>query len=75
MFTNLKSYSNLFEQMEEAGEWTDFAEIPEFLVQNLIANNFPTPFPVQSAVISNFFSSDRDLAIGFPTGSGKHFHI
>ncbi|KAH0787841.1 ATP-dependent RNA helicase DDX51 [Histomonas meleagridis] len=45
--------------------------IPEFLYHNLIDGGFDFPFLVQSAVISTFFSTTSDLAIGYPTGSGK----
>ena len=61
---------NLSIKMEDT-EWTSFPEIPPFLLNNLIENDYPAPFPVQIEVIEKFFLSDTDLAIGFPTGSGK----
>lgn len=57
--------------MEEQQQWNSFPEIPQFLIDNLVNNDYNTPFPVQIAVLEKFFSSDVDLAIGFPTGSGK----
>lgn len=56
---------------EDESNWKDFPAIPEFLIKNLINEGFETPFAVQTAVINAFFSTDQDLAIGFPTGSGK----
>lgn len=57
--------------MEEEAQWSSFPQIPEYLRKNLEANGFDMPFPVQIAVLEKFFSTDVDLAIGFPTGSGK----
>ena len=57
--------------MEEDQNWNDLPNIPEFLIENLIKNSYQNPFPVQTAVISSFFNTNNDLAIGFPTGSGK----
>jgi superfamily II DNA/RNA helicase len=50
---------------------TDFPALPPFLLDNLNTCGFPFPFAVQLAVLSSFFSSDTDLAIGFPTGNRK----
>ena len=61
----------VMEVVDDAASWEDFPTIPPFLLENLSNHGFPFPFPVQSAVIDAFFSSDSDLAIGFPTGSGK----
>jgi len=58
-------------KMEEEQSWSDFTTLPDFLIENLESNDFKSPFPVQTAVISHFFSTNNDLAIGFPTGSGK----
>lgn len=59
------------EVIDDAASWEDFPAIPPFLLDNIGNNGYPFPFPVQSAVIDAFFTSDSDLAIGFPTGSGK----
>ena len=59
------------EETEENASWSDFPMIPQFLLDNLIEGGFDFPFLVQSAVISTFFSTTSDLAIGYPTGSGK----
>lgn len=72
MITNFDIYLKLVSfLMTEDASWNDFPRIPEFLKNKLVANGYDAPFPVQTAVIDRFFSTDADLAIGFPTGSGK----
>lgn len=56
---------------EESTQWSDLPGIPQFLIENLKSNEYETPFRVQVAVISHFFTTTSDLAIGYPTGSGK----
>ena len=56
---------------EDNTKWSDLPNIPQFLVDNLNEAGFFMPFRVQTAVISAFFSTTNDLAIGYPTGSGK----
>lgn len=59
------------EEKDERNQWSDFSMIPSFLLTNLEDQSYEFPFPVQTAVISTFFDTTSDLAIGYPTGSGK----